>query len=75
LVRHIKFEQQQKKQITINKSTTANNGFCASGADRKNISICAAIISGSGRPNAISKRTNNQLFQLASADGSGRREF
>jgi len=39
-----------------------NNGFCASGADGKNISICAAIISSSGRPNAISKRTNNQLF-------------
>ena len=28
----------------------------------ENISSCAAIISGSGRPNAISKRTKNQLF-------------
>ena len=36
--------------------------FCASGADRKNMSIRAAIISSSGRGNAISNRTNNQLF-------------
>jgi len=42
--------------------TSANNGFCASGADGKNISINAAIISSPGRPNVISKRTNNQLF-------------
>ncbi|MDP4285911.1 MAG: hypothetical protein Q8891_15965 [Bacteroidota bacterium] len=47
--------------------------FCASGADGINISICAAIISCSGRPSSIGKRTNNQLFHLASADGSGRR--
>src|SRR5690242_16760980 len=40
----------------------AYKGFCASGADGKNISICAAIISSPGRPNSISKRTNNQLF-------------
>jgi hypothetical protein len=39
-----------------------NRWFCASGADGKNISICAAIISSSGRPKAISKPTNNQLF-------------
>ena len=57
------------------KITAGNNGFCASGADGKDISICAAIISSSGRPNAMSKRTNNQLFILHSADGSGRREF
>jgi hypothetical protein len=44
------------------KNTTANNGFCASGADGKNISICAAIGSSSGRPISMSKRTNNQLF-------------
>jgi len=34
-----------------------NNGFCASGADGKNISICAAIISSQGRPNSI-EQTN-----------------
>lgn len=50
-------------------------GFCASGADRINMSNYAAIIGSSGRSNAISKRTNNQLFQLYSADGLGRREF
>ena len=55
------------------KNTVANMWFCASGADRINIGIRAAIISSSGRPNAISKRTNNQLFILHSADGSGRR--
>ena len=54
-------------------TTAAYMGFCASGADGKNISICAAIISGSGRPITISKPTNNQLFILHSADGSGRR--
>ncbi|MGN6801330.1 MAG: hypothetical protein ACTHJN_05465 [Ginsengibacter sp.] len=53
-------------------STAYNMWFCASGADGINISIYAAIIISSGRPNAISKRTNNQLFHLASADGSGR---
>jgi hypothetical protein len=38
-------------------------GFCASGAEGINISICAAIIiSGSVRLNSISKPTNNQLF-------------
>ncbi|MGN6603393.1 MAG: hypothetical protein ACTHK8_13150 [Ginsengibacter sp.] len=42
--------------------TTAYIGFCASGADGINISICPAIISSSGRPNTISKRINNQLF-------------
>jgi len=52
-----------------------NNGFCASGADGINISICAAIISSPGRPDAINNRTNNQLFNLHSAEGSGRREF
>jgi len=39
------------------KNTTANNGFCASGADGKNISICAAIGSSSGRPISI-EQTN-----------------
>jgi hypothetical protein len=37
-------------------------GFAQVGADGKNISICAAIISSPGRPKAMSKRTNNQLF-------------
>jgi hypothetical protein len=36
--------------------------FAQVGQTEKNISICAAIISSPGRPNAISKRTNNQLF-------------
>jgi len=31
-------------------------------ADGKNISICAAITSSSGRRNSINKRANNQLF-------------
>jgi hypothetical protein len=42
--------------------TAAYMGFCASGAEGINISICAAIISSSGGRNSISKRTNNQLF-------------
>ena len=31
-----------------NSKSAANNGFCASGADGKNMSICAAIISSPG---------------------------
>ena len=50
------------KVYLIEKKAAHNNGFCASGAEGKNISICAAIISSSGRPIAISKGTNNQLF-------------
>ncbi len=42
--------------------TAAYRWFCASGAGGINMSICAAIISSLGRPNVISKRTNNQLF-------------
>jgi len=46
----------------VTHALTANNGFCASGAEGININICAAFISSPGRPNAMSKRTNNQLF-------------
>jgi len=50
------------KKDTSNNGTTGNNGFCASGADRIIMSICAAIINSPGWGNAISKRTDNQLF-------------
>jgi len=48
-------------------------GFAQVGQTKKNINICAAIISSPGRPNAMSKLTNNQLFILHSADGSGQK--
>jgi hypothetical protein len=59
----------------VRHALTANIGLCASGAEGINISICAAIISGAGGRKSISKRTNNQLFHLHSADGSGRRNM
>jgi hypothetical protein len=70
----ILFDFKCTDQQIIKNRIRHHNGFCASGPEGINISICAAIISGSRSPEFYQQMKNNQLFYSIFGNGSGRRD-